>query len=102
MCSACRPRCWIATLAVAGRLSPLAVGKGPSKPYATTFAVPKDGSIKNQGIPSWDERASDALPLDSRGGASFRYYAPQDGSYEIGGWLNANTNNESDRLPRTA
>jgi mono/diheme cytochrome c family protein len=88
-------------LSVAGKISRLAVGKGSDKPFVTTFVVPKDGSILNQGIPSWDERASDALPLDSRGGAAFRYFAPRDGVYEISGWLNANTNNEVDRLPET-
>jgi hypothetical protein len=86
-------------LSVAHKLSQLAVGLGSGKPYVTSWTVPKDGSIKNQGIPSWDERASDDLPLDSRGGASFSYYAPQNGVYEISGWLNANTNNEVDRLP---
>jgi hypothetical protein len=86
-------------LSVAGKVSRLAVGTGSGKPYVTTWVVPKDGSILNQGIPSWDERASDALPLDSRGGAAFDYYAPRDGVYEISGWLNANTNNEVDRLP---
>jgi mono/diheme cytochrome c family protein len=86
-------------LSVAHKLSQLAVGLGSGKPYVTSWTVPKDGSIRNQGIPSWDERASDDLPLDSRGGATFSYYAPQDGLYEITGWLNANTNNEVDRLP---
>jgi hypothetical protein len=86
-------------MSVAHRLSQLAVGGGSGKPYVTSWTVPKDGSIKNQGIPSWDERAGDDLPLDSRGGATFDYYAPQDGVYEISGWLNANTNNEVDRLP---
>jgi len=85
-------------LAVAGKLSRLAVGLGPQKPYVTSYAVPKDGSIKNQGIPSYNERMSDDLPLDSRGGAAFRYYAPHDGVYELSGYLNANTNNEVDRL----
>ncbi|MEJ0034704.1 MAG: DUF1592 domain-containing protein [Gammaproteobacteria bacterium] len=85
-------------LAVAGKLSRLAVGLGPSNPYVTSYTVPKDGSIKNQGIPSFDERVSDDLPLDSRGGAVFQYYAPRDGAYEISGYLNANTNNEVDRL----
>ena len=88
-------------LAVAGRITRLAVGRGSLRPYVTTYVVPKDGSILNQGIPSWDERASDALPLDSRGGAAFRFFAPHDGTYEIRGWLNANTNNEVDRLPET-
>ncbi|MET0279608.1 MAG: DUF1592 domain-containing protein [Steroidobacteraceae bacterium] len=86
-------------LSVAGKVSRIAVGRASAKPFVTTYAVPKDGSILNQGIPSWYERADDALPLDSRGGAAFRYYAPHDGVYEIGGWLNANTNNEVDRLP---
>lgn len=85
-------------LTVAGKLSRLAVGLGPQTPFVTTYALPKDGSIKNQGIPSYDERAADGLPLDSRGGGAFRYYAPHDGWYEISGYLNANTNNEVDRM----
>ena len=55
-------------------------------------------SFLNQGVPSYDERMSHHLPLDSRGGGVFEYYAPQDGEYEISGYLNANTNNEVDRL----
>ena len=86
-------------LNAAGRISRLATGLGPSRPFVTSWVVPKDGSVLNQGIPSWDERTSDALPLESRGGGAFSYYAPHDGDYEIGGWLNANTNNEVDRLP---
>jgi len=88
-------------LAVAGKVSRLAVGLGADKPFVTTYTVPKDGSIKNQGLPSHDERMSDDLPLDSRGGGAFRYYAPHDGTYEISGYLNANTNNEVDRLKET-
>ena len=88
-------------LAVAGKVSRLAAGLGPDKPFVTTYTVPKDGSIKNQGLPSYDERMSDDLPLDSRGGAAFHYYAPHDGTYEISGYLNANTNNEVDRLNET-
>ena len=52
----------------------------------------------NQGIPSYNHRMSDHLPLNSRGGGEFSYYAPHDGTYKIGGYLNANTNNEVDRL----
>ncbi|HSG89619.1 MAG TPA: DUF1592 domain-containing protein [Pseudomonadales bacterium] len=84
--------------AVAGKVSRLAVGHGPATPVLTTYQVPKDGSILNQGVPSWDVRMSEHLPLDSRGGAAFAYYAPRDGLYDISGWLNANTNNEVDRL----
>ncbi|AQT62451.1 DUF1592 domain-containing protein [Cellvibrio sp. PSBB023] len=85
-------------LAVAGKVSRLAVGLGSDQPYTTTYQLPKDGSILNQGVPSYDERMSHYLPLDSRGGGVFEYYAPQDGEYEISGYLNANTNNEVDRL----
>ena len=60
--------------------------------------MPKDGSIRNSGRPAYNERASDDLPLGSRGGGAFRYYARYDGSYEIAGWLNSNSNNETDRL----
>jgi hypothetical protein len=88
-------------LAVADRIARLAAGQGPEKPFVTTYTVPKDGSIKNQGLPSYDERMSDDLPLDSRGGGAFHYYAPHDGTYEISGYLNANTNNEVDRLKET-
>ena len=85
-------------MAVAGKVSRLAVGLGSSQPYTTTYSLPKDGSILNQGVPAYDERVSSDLPLDSRGGGVFRYYAPHDGEYEISGYLNANTNNEVDRL----
>jgi mono/diheme cytochrome c family protein len=88
-------------LTVAGKVSRLAVGVGLSTPYVTSYTLPKEGSIKNQGIPSFNERSSDDLPLDSRGGGAFRYYAPYDGMYEISGYLNANTNNEVDRLKET-
>ncbi|MGD8175021.1 DUF1592 domain-containing protein [Marinimicrobium sp. ARAG 43.8] len=83
---------------VAGKVSRLAVGLGSSQPYTTTYQLPKDGSILNQGVPSYDERMSEYLPLDSRGGGVFNYFAPLDGEYEISGYLNANTNNEVDRL----
>jgi hypothetical protein len=86
-------------MSVAGKISRLAVGRGATKPYVTSYTVPKDGSVLNQGIPSWYERASDDLPLDSRGGGVFDYYAPYDAVYEIGAFLNANTNNEVDRMP---
>src|SRR5690606_4692791 len=68
-------------------------------PSLKSYQVPKDGSILNQGIPAYNERASNELPLDSRGGGSFDFYAPHDATYEITGYLNANTNNEADRLP---
>lgn len=88
-------------LAVAGKISRLALGLAPELPSLTSYTIPKDGSIMNQGIPSYDERASDELPFDSRGGGAFSYYAPHEGTYVISGYLNANTNNEVDRLKET-
>ncbi|BFM08836.1 DUF1592 domain-containing protein [Halioxenophilus aromaticivorans] len=85
-------------LAVAGKVSRLAAGLAPQQPYTTTFQLPKDGSILNQGVPAFDERMSNNLPLNSRGGGAFKFYAPYTGEYEISGYLNANTNNETDRL----
>ncbi|MEM1432820.1 MAG: DUF1592 domain-containing protein [Pseudomonadota bacterium] len=83
---------------VAGRASRLALGAGPAIPVLTSFQLPKDGSILNQGIPAYNVRASGELPIDSRGGAAFDYFASHAGDYVISGYLNANTNNEVDRL----
>ncbi|MEM9741238.1 MAG: DUF1592 domain-containing protein [Pseudomonadota bacterium] len=88
-------------LAVAAEVSRRAIGLGVTGPVLTTYSVPKDGSILNSGIPAGNERVSNRLPLDSRGGGVFRYTAPLDGTYEISGYLNANTNNEVDRLEET-
>lgn len=85
-------------IAVAGKISRLAVGVASVEPYNSTYLLPKDGSILNQGVPSYDRRMSSDLPLDSRGGGAFKYYAPHDGIYEISAYLNSNTNNEVDRL----
>ncbi|HEU0096449.1 MAG TPA: DUF1587 domain-containing protein, partial [Rhizomicrobium sp.] len=86
-------------IAVAGKISRMATGLNSRKEFTTTYIVPKEGSLKNLGTPAYNERATDDLPLDSRGGGSFRYYAPYDGTYEIRAFLNANTNTELDRLP---
>ena len=85
-------------VAVAGKVGRMATGLTSKRPFVTSYEVPKDGSIMNAGRPAYNERASDDLPLGSRGGGAFPYYARYDGSYEIAGWLNANTNNETDRL----
>ena len=85
-------------LFVAGKLSKLATGTAGEAAGKESYIVPKDGPVKNSGVPSFDLRMSDALPLDSRGGGSFEFYAPVSGDYEIAGFLNANTNNEVDRL----
>lgn len=84
-------------VAVAGKVGRLATGLTSPREFVTTYEVPKDGSVMNSGRPAYNERASDDLPLGSRGGGAFRYYARYDATYEVAGWLNANTNNETDR-----
>ncbi|MES2605498.1 MAG: DUF1592 domain-containing protein, partial [Pseudomonadota bacterium] len=86
-------------IAVAETISRLAVGAGPQAPVLVSYTVPKDGASSNHGVPAYNERSNEALPLDSRGGGAFPYYAPYDGIYEISGHLNANTNNDIERLP---
>ncbi|MFC3121828.1 DUF1592 domain-containing protein [Agaribacter flavus] len=85
-------------LSVAGKISKLATGTAGDTPSKTSFLVPKDGPVKNSGVPAFDQRMSDDLPLDSRGGGSFDFYAPISGGYEIAGFINANTANEVDRM----
>jgi len=84
-------------VAVAGKVGRLATGLTSPRQFVTSYDVPKDGSVMNSGRPAYNERASDDLPLGSRGGGAFSYYARYDAVYEIGGYLNANTNNETDR-----
>ena len=84
-------------LTVASKIAPMATGLASDRPFVTTYQVPKDGSVMNSGVPAYNERSSPYLPLGSRGGAAFPYFAPYDGIYEVSGWLNANTNNETDR-----
>ncbi len=86
-------------VAVAGKVARAATGLVSSRAFVTTVQVPKDGSVRNSGIPAWNERAANDLPLASRGGTGVRYNARYDGSYDLAVWLNSNTNNETDRLP---
>ena len=85
-------------VAVAGKVGRMATGLTSKRSFVTTVELPKDGSIANGGRPAYNERASDALPLGSRGGGTVDYFARYDATYEISGWLNANTNNETDHL----
>lgn len=85
-------------ITVAGKIGRLATGFSSRREFVTSFIVPKDGSVMNGGRPAHNERASDDLPLASRGGGAFDFYARHSGTYEIAGWLNSNTNNETDRL----
>jgi Protein of unknown function (DUF1592)/Protein of unknown function (DUF1588)/Protein of unknown function (DUF1587)/Protein of unknown function (DUF1585)/Protein of unknown function (DUF1595) len=85
-------------IAVAGKVSRMATGLASQRALVTSYQVPKDGSVLNTGIPAYNERSSPLLPVASRGGGAFTYFARYDGLYDITGWLNANTNNETDRM----
>jgi len=86
-------------IAVAGRVAASATGTVSKKEAMTEFKTAKDVSFGYRGIPAYNERASDELPIDSRGGGAFKYYAPYDGEYQIRLILNANTNQEQELLP---
>jgi hypothetical protein len=62
-------------LAVAEKISRLAVGDTTLPPSYQTYAVP-------HGLNQHD-RMSEAMPIGSRGGTSIRYLFPVDGEYEI-------------------
>ncbi len=64
-------------MSAARRVSRLAVGDLAMKPGEEEFSA--------KGVPGAgrNERLSDDLPFDSRGGISFQYYFPLDGEYQI-------------------
>jgi cytochrome c5 len=86
-------------IAVGGRVAAAATGTVSRREAMTEFRTAKDVSFGSQGIPAYNERSSDALPIDSRGGGAFEYYAPYDGEYLVRLILNANTNQEQELLP---
>jgi len=79
---------------VAGQISSLATGQASRNPAVTDYKIPKDMFTAHFGVPAYNERASDDLPLDSRGGGSFKYYAPYDGTYTIQIHLNPGTSSD--------
>jgi mono/diheme cytochrome c family protein len=81
---------------VAGKIARLATGEASKKPITTDYKVPKDLFDNGFGVASYNERASDDLPLDSRGGGAFKFYAPYDATYTIQVFLNANTSEEGE------
>ncbi|RVU05676.1 DUF1592 domain-containing protein [Novosphingobium umbonatum] len=87
-------------VSVAGKVARLATGLDRPRASVASYIVSKDGSIMNSGRPAYNERMSEELPPASRGGGIMRFYARAGGDYDVVGWLNANTNNESDRLPQ--
>ena len=71
-------------------------GEASKKPITTDYKIPKDLFDNGFGVASYNERASDDLPLDSRGGGAFKFYAPYDATYTIQVFLNANTSEEGE------
>ncbi|HWM61171.1 MAG TPA: DUF1592 domain-containing protein, partial [Rhizomicrobium sp.] len=83
-------------ITVAGRISRLATGQSSRKVITTDYKIPKDLFVNGFGVAAYNERASDDLPLDSRGGGAFKFYAPYDATYTIQVFLNANTSEEGE------
>lgn len=83
-------------ITVAGKISRMATGLGSRRVITTDYKVPKDLFTNGFGVASYNERASDDLPLDSRGGGAFKFYAPYDATYTIQVFLNANTSEEGE------
>ena len=65
-------------MTAARRISRLAVGDAGSKPAEEEFSARTLGMRTTR-----NERVSDELPFDSRGGMSFQYYFPMDGEYRF-------------------
>jgi hypothetical protein len=81
---------------VAGKVRRMTTGQSSRKVITTDYKIPKDLFINGFGVASYNERASDDLPLDSRGGGAFKFYAPYDATYTIQVFLNANTSEEGE------
>jgi mono/diheme cytochrome c family protein len=81
---------------VAGKISRLATGQTSPKVITTDFKLTKDLFENAFGVPSYNERANDELPLDSRGGGAIKFYAPYDASYTIQIYLNSGSSTESE------
>jgi len=67
----------------ARRISRLAVGDTHMKPFEEKFDAPRDIIRAKNAVGPRNERVSDDLPFDSRGGMSFQFYFPLDAEYVI-------------------
>jgi mono/diheme cytochrome c family protein len=81
-------------ITVAGKIGRMATGLASRRVITTDYKVPKDLFVNGFGVAAYNERASDDLPLNSRGGGVFKFYAPYDATYTIQVFLNANTSEE--------
>jgi hypothetical protein len=79
-------------MSTARRVSRLAVGDLRAKPTIEKFDVPREVRRKSATGPR-NERVSDDLPFDSRGGMAFEYYFPLDGEYAFRIKTNPDTSN---------
>jgi hypothetical protein len=86
-------------ITVAERVSRLATGLASRTPESVDYKLSKDLFENAFGVPAYNERASDDLPVDSRGGGSFKFYAPYDATYTIQLYLNAGTQTEIELNP---
>ena len=76
---------------VAGKVARTATGLGSRRAVTTEFPIVKDAF--------YNQRASDDLPLDSRGGGAFKFYAPYSGDYVVNVELNQAAGDSIKRLP---
>ncbi|HKB96183.1 MAG TPA: DUF1587 domain-containing protein, partial [Rhizomicrobium sp.] len=81
---------------VAGKISRMATGQTSRKVGTTDYKFTKDLFENAFGVPAYNERASDDLPLGSRGGGAFKFYAPYDADYTIQVYLNSGTGTETE------
>src|ERR1700761_2632798 len=81
---------------VAGKIARLATGEASQKPVTTDYKIPKDLFENAFGVASYNERASDDLPINSRGGGAFKFYAPYDAAYTVQVYLNSGTATEAE------
>jgi cytochrome c553 len=86
-------------MTAARKISRLAIGDAGLKPVEEEFSARELGMRTNR-----NERVSDALPFDSRGGLAFQYYFPVDAEYQVrvrvaGGDATSNATPYELRLP---
>ncbi|HEY1877301.1 MAG TPA: DUF1592 domain-containing protein, partial [Rhizomicrobium sp.] len=81
---------------VAGKIARLATGEASKKPVTTDYKITKDLFENAFGVASYNERSSDDLPINSRGGGAFKFYAPYDATYVIQVYLNSGTQTEAE------
>ena len=80
----------------AGKIARLATGQTSHRVITNDYKLTRDLFEIAFGVPAYNERASDDLPLDSRGGGAFKFYAPLDATYSVQIYLNSGTQTENE------